>query len=93
MVVGDDGQVFGCHGRFDVRAFSSRESAEEFIDTYTEEIKTGLIRYKELEELRDKGSLNELEEAEYNRLYWDTAYFEDFFDDGCFYIKEYELYE
>lgn len=95
MVIADNGQSYEDHSWWNVRAFASKEAAQAYIGTFTEEIKAAQKRLKELEvELYVNGrELTEDEMKEYERvneldyLYW------DFFDHGKFNIKEYKLFE
>lgn len=95
MVIADNGQSYEELAIWNVRAFASKESAQAYIETLTEEIKAASKRLYELEvkKYNDGLKLTEDEEKELERVNeLDTEYWH-FFDHGGFSVVEYELYD
>lgn len=100
MVVADNGLYYEDHSWWNERAFTSKDSAEKFIETFTAEILAAIERETELEELfyersgesyKDWESYDEYEE--YERVHDLASEYWHFFDEGGFRIEEYELYD
>ena len=95
MVIADNGQSYEDHDRWNVRAFTSKEAAQAYIVTLTEEIKAAGKRLYELGVKKyDEGlELTEDEEKEYERVNELDCDYWHFFDHGGFLVVEYELYD
>lgn len=103
MVVADNGWSYEDHAWWNVAAFTSKESAEQFIEKYTKEILEAIDRSEELENIfyerfeeagRDWSGLENYEEyEEYQRVNTIAADYWHFFDKGGFTVEEYDLHE
>ena len=94
IVVADNGWDYEEHDHWNVAAFTSKESASEFINNFTEEICAAECREEELENLFDeRGSRTLEEEEEYERVHNLACMYWHFFDKGEFIIREIDLHE
>ena len=93
MVIGDNREDFEGHRWWNERAFSSRDAAQRFVYTYTENFEAKVRRFEELEELLCRMDLTEMQWLEHDKLYKELGFDPKFSNRPNFYIREYELYD